>query len=283
MRVLHIFTASWLACADGLSSTVPRADCLSLYRPFIECADALFAESGLKLRDYPLDDSLRHCETATGSASRRSLVALSLQAYCTDELRLARLALIEGGSGLQVLNFCIFPSLEYGLPTFAADLVTLPGGHLVALDWAPNGEVSVDAAFAHDGALASCFTRHRKWLPDGGPLPETAKRYFSPYFLWSRLPAGDASDATMQSTVRAAFEGYLRAYLQLVVQATPLEGAAALGDVRAAQRSYSRYRAESDPARPMLTRLFGEEFAERLIGEVLFPSLPVTRAEGGRG
>ena len=283
MRVLHVITASWLACAGGLPSTLPRAECLSLYRPFVECVDALFAESGLHLRDYPLDDSLRHCETVTGPASRRARIALSVQAYCTDELRHARLALIEGGSALQVLNFCIFPSLEYGLPTFAADLVTLPGGHLIALDWAPNGDAAANTAFSHGGALASCFARHRERLPDGGPLPEAAKRYFSPYFLWSRLPAGDASDATVQSTVRAAFEDYLRTYLQLVAQAAPLEGAAALGDVRAAQRSYSLYRAESDPARPMLTRLFGEEFAERLIGEVLFPSLPPIRAECGRG
>ena len=47
-------------------------------------------------------------------------------------------------------------------------------------------------------------------------------------------------------------------------------GECALGGVREAQLSYARYRAESDPARPMLTRLFGGEFAERLIREVLF-------------
>ena len=40
MRVLHVITASWLACAGGLPSTLPRAECLSLYRPFVECVDA---------------------------------------------------------------------------------------------------------------------------------------------------------------------------------------------------------------------------------------------------
>ena len=99
-------------------------------------------------------------------------------------------------------------------------------------------------------------------------LPEAATQYFSPYFLWSRLPKDDSE--TVSSTVLAAFEDYLRTYLELVAEATPLDNAAALGGVREAQLSYARYRAESDPARPMLTRLFGGEFAERLIREVLF-------------
>ena len=242
----------------------------SLYRPFLDSALAIFSEQGVALREYPVDKGLQSQSAETGPAARRERVELNVNAYCTEEIRQARLALIEGGSALQVLNFCIFPHLSYGLPTFAADLVTLPGGHLIALDWAPNGGPADELAYARDGALARCFERHRAELPDGGPLPEAAQRYFSPYFLWSRLPAGSEGDETVASTVRRAFDDYLRTYLQLVADATPLEGDAERADVRAAQVSYTRYRAESDPARPMLTRLYGEEFAERLIHEVLF-------------
>ena len=50
-----------------------------------------------------------------------------MSAYgCEDRIRQARIVLIEGGSALQVLNFCIFPDPSYALPSFAADLVTLP-------------------------------------------------------------------------------------------------------------------------------------------------------------
>jgi hypothetical protein len=34
----------------------------------------------------------------------------------------------------QVLNFVIFPHMNYDLPFLGLDLVTLPGGHLIAID-----------------------------------------------------------------------------------------------------------------------------------------------------
>jgi len=36
------------------------------------------------------------------------------------------------------------------------------------------------------------------------------------------------------------------------------------------QNNYLQYRRDNDPARPMLTSLFGKEFTESLIKEVLF-------------
>ena len=36
------------------------------------------------------------------------------------------------------------------------------------------------------------------------------------------------------------------------------------------QNSYLKYRRDNDPARPMLSSLFGKEFTESLIKEVLF-------------
>ena len=36
------------------------------------------------------------------------------------------------------------------------------------------------------------------------------------------------------------------------------------------QNNYLKYREDNDPARPMLSSLFGKEFTESLIKEVLF-------------
>ena len=38
---------------------------------------------------------------------------------------------------------------------------------------------------------------HQHWqslLPPGGPIPEEAKCYFSPCFLWTRLPLGEEGE-----------------------------------------------------------------------------------------
>lgn len=272
----------------------------SLYAPFVDAAERLFAECNLELLPYSLADEelMKGASGVSGAGARAQPVELTLRAYRTSiGVRQARIALIEGGSALQVLNFCIFPSIERcpQLPTFAADLVTLPGGHLIALDYAPNGlNTATDSVYAQDGALADAFARHRTALPDGGKIPEAASKYFSPYFLWSRLPIGGESDALIDSAVLPAFEDYLRGYLHLVNEAeaqcgggeAAADDAAAAADAaasghapataetaaraREAQLAYSRYRADEDPARPMLSRLFGEEYTERLIREVLF-------------
>ena len=229
---------------------VGGGDCL--YAPFLECARAAYEDAGLCLRDYPLaDDRLLSREGSSGAGARQQRVSLSASAQCSDELRQVRSVLIDGGSALQVLNFCIFPSLDYGLPSFAADLVTLPGGHLIALDFAPNGDAAADAAFGPDGELAAAYARHRPLLPEGGAIPDAAAAYFSPYFLWSRLPLDEASERVVRTRVLAAFDDYLRAYLRLVRDARPLEDSAERRSVLEAQLAYANYRASSDPARPM--------------------------------
>ena len=241
----------------------------------------LFSKAGIELLPYSLaDETLLSRAGVAGSGKRTENVELSVSAYRSDTIRQARIALIEGGDALQVLNFCIFPSLDCpNLPTFAADLVTLPGGHLIALDYAPNGhELASDAVYAPSSALATAFERHRATLPDGGPIPEDSKRFFSPYFLWSRLPKGEESDALISNAVLPAFEEYLDGYLQLVVDAersnehssSSSSSGSRQQTAREAQLAYSQYRADEDPARPMLSRLFGEEYAERVIREVLF-------------
>jgi phycoerythrobilin:ferredoxin oxidoreductase len=53
-----------------------------------------------------------------------------------------------------VLNFVIFPQLNYDLPFFGADLVTLPGGRLIALDMQP---------LFHDAAYQKQYSGFRSY------------------------------------------------------------------------------------------------------------------------
>ena len=109
----------------------------------------------------------------------------------------------------------------------------------------------------------------RAELPDGGPIPDEAQPYFSPAFLWTRIPLGEEGDALIDRVIRPAFADYLQLYLALV------EEAQAVDDERAAlllsgQKRYTAYRAEKDPARGMLTRFYGSEWTESYIHGVLF-------------
>jgi phycoerythrobilin:ferredoxin oxidoreductase len=74
----------------------------------------------------------------------------------------------------------------------------------------------------------------------------------------------------VETTVFAAFQDYLNAYLDLVASAQPVTDKQELEQILAAQKRYLNYRAEKDPARGMFTRLYGSEWTEEYIHGFLF-------------
>ena len=63
--------------------------------------------------------------------------------------------------------------------------------------------------------LAPIYDFWSKQLPSGGRIPEESKKYFSPCFLWSRLPLSMESDRLIETTLKQAFNQYLDLYLIL--------------------------------------------------------------------
>jgi hypothetical protein len=198
-----------------------------------------------------------------------------------------------------------------GLPIFGADIVSLPGNkHLVALDFQPVLPLDdIDDEGGGGGTKSPLFPErysnfddklralHSKYqgepddiepplLPWGGDIPQKAKRFFSPHALWTRLGDADAMD-TVRTVVWDAFREYTDLYLELmravqddvdsgmlVVDSTPTErGIDVDNPVWRGQMDYLEYRRTNDPARPMLQRLYGNEWSESVISEVLFPDL----------
>ena len=213
---------------------------------------------------------------------------------------------------IHVLNFVLFPSPHIrdssngqylGLPIFGADIVSLPGNkHLVALDFQPVLPISNDdekkAATPlipqqysqFEDKLQKIHAKYQKSNSDliepllawGGDIPEQAERFFSPYALWTRLVDDNAID-TVNKVVWEAFQEYTNLYLDLMTAVQndmdtgklevvlPQEGED--NPVLDGQHEYLEYRRTNDPARPMLQRLYGNEWTESVIGDVLFPDI----------
>ena len=193
---------------------------------------------------------------------------MNLTVFESHSFRTARALLIDQGPNLQVLNFCIFPKLDSPAPTFSADLVTLKGGSLIAIDCQPNG-FAMDVSTRAGKMLADAYACHRPRFPHGGEIPEGARKFFSDSFLWSRVPANESAEK-LHALIEPAFDDYLSAYLCVLEDSEPLCRAEDLAIVRAAQLEYAQYRITRDPARPMLSRLFGGDATERLLTETLF-------------
>jgi phycoerythrobilin:ferredoxin oxidoreductase len=238
---------------------------MTLYQPFLDEGIALLKQS-LDLQPYPIPSGFETKSAMTGKGSRQSEVLTTSHAFASPKLRQIRAAHVQGGDALQVLNFVIFPHLDYDLPFFGADLVTLPGGHLIALDMQPLFRDDPAYQTKYTEPLLPTFHHYQQHLPWGGDFPEDAQSFFSPAFLWTR----PTETEVLQTHVFNAFKDYLQTYLQFAAQAEPVTDRDRLTEIREAQLKYVRYRAEKDPARGMFKRFYGEEWTEEYIHGFLF-------------
>jgi phycoerythrobilin:ferredoxin oxidoreductase len=238
---------------------------MTLYQPFLDYAIAVL-EKRLALQPYPIPAGFEHKEAIVGKGKKQETIITTSYAFQSAKLRQIRAAHVQGGQSLQVLNFVIFPHLNYDLPFFGADLVTLPGGHLIALDMQPlfRDEPAYQAKYTQP--ILPIFSAHQQHLPWGGDFPEEARPFFSPAFLWTR----PTETSIVENRVFAAFKDYLQAYLDFVDQAVAVADSATLQAIEQSQRRYLRYRAEKDPARGMFTRFYGPEWTEEYIHGFLF-------------
>lgn len=244
--------------------TPPTDQVVDLYAPFWAHADKVLKSRLSDLESYPIPEGFKHKEAITGKGKRQALVRTDSHAYRTDKLRQIRAAHVRGGKALQVLNFVMFPDLRYRLPFFGADLVTLPGGHLIAIDMQPLFHTD-EYRKEFSEPLMETFEKLRKDLPWGGDFPEEAKPFFSPCFIWSR-PSHEEFDPHVFN----AFKEYLDAYLDFVDKAEPVTDPEELEEIRKSQLAYLKYRAEKDPARGMFLRFYGEDWTEEYIHGFLF-------------
>ncbi len=237
---------------------------MTLYQPFLDRAIDLM-RSKLELEPYPIPEGFEFKEAVTGKGKNETVVTTTSYGFQTEKLRQIRAAHVQGGAALQVLNFVIFPRLNYDLPFFGGDLVTLPGGHLIAIDMQP---LFHDEAYRskYSDPILPTFEQFRAVLPWGGDFPEEAKPFFSPAFLWTR----PSETAAVETHVFEAFTAYLEQYLAFVEAAEPVTDPDRLAAIRESQIKYLHYRAEKDPARGMFKRFYGEEWTEEYIHGFLF-------------
>ena len=195
--------------------------------------------------------------------------------------------------GIQVLNMVIVPYKHTGLPVFGADFVALPGNkHLLLLDAQPvrsDGDDTNNSMLQYDDWFQTWYERNdiQTQFEWGGDLPEPVQQYVSKYALWTRFTGttGSSSDNTtgvpngtisnpieiIQGPVMDVFMDHFQTYMKLLddyesssVQRFDNTNSSRLLD-------YLTYRLDNDPARPMLKRLFGAEWTEQALHDILFP------------
>jgi len=231
--------------------------------------ETIKAFSNFKTRPYPIENDFLFRESFFGSSSNPKKVILETWGLQTGKIRQARCACLQAGEITSVMNLVISPLNNYDLPFFGADFVTLPNGHLIALDLQPALKDDIGHSQYFLGKLKSIHANWQSKLPSGGDIPLEASQYFSPAFLWSRIPLGEEGDKLISQIIQPAFDDYLNFFLDLVSNAKMVSKKRSLKLLNG-QKNYMRYRAEKDPARAMLRSFFGNLWTESYINNILF-------------
>src|SRR5919199_2834439 len=221
-----------------------------------ETEDTLVQQLGL--RPVALEPALAQAD----GAWKGEPVSLTTRAYSGGAVRYARFARLVGPD-LEIGNVLCLPDPLYPLPILGADLVALGRATgMLAADLSPT----LPPGPERDHQLASfpSLGLARSSLPPGGALPGWCQAWFSPHALFTRVPLERADEA------RRAFAVFPRVFTRLARQATPRPDQAAA--VRAAQAGYAAAHRADDKGLGLLARMFGAAWADRYVGEALFPS-----------
>ncbi len=210
-------------------------------------------------------------DSTYGSKKSRKNVNLSTWGVMHKKrIKFARAVCINSPN-YSVLNFLIIPKTTYNIPFFGVDFVSLPNSHLLVLDFQPSLKVQNQYSNELLEKLITLKTRCHSSLPLAETMSSDVARFFSPGVIWSKLPKEERSDFLIANQLYASFKEYLNLYLEILFDSKEanmdLQQELIIG-----QNNYLKYRRDNDPARPMLSSLFGKEFTESLIEKVLFTS-----------
>lgn len=203
--------------------------------------------------------------TALASASgewKGAPATITTRAYAGGVVRYARFAMVEG-SGIAIANILALPAEDQPLPILGADLVAIGargGSVLLAADLSPAVPEEVGGA-----SLAGLAARRARGpaLATAGELPSWCAEWFSPHALFTRVGAEQLDDAL---TVLDEFVD------EFVLLALGSQRRTALAPAAARMQSgYQSAHRTDDKGLGMLGRMFGAEWAERYVSEVLFP------------
>ncbi len=207
-------------------------------------------------------------ESKYGPKKSKNNVQLSNWSVHNDRINLARAVCINSPS-YSVLNFLVIPKSIYNVPFFGVDFVTLPHLHLLVLDFQPS--LPLEKQFDNDllNEIINLKNNCHLIVPKAEKMSGEIERFFSPGMIWSKLPLTNNSEDLIAGQIYKSFIEYFNLYLKVLFESIQVESDLQ-SEIIMGQNAYLEYRKAKDPARPMLRNLFGEEFTEELINNVLF-------------
>ncbi|KAF7815219.1 phytochromobilin:ferredoxin oxidoreductase, chloroplastic isoform X1 [Senna tora] len=254
-----------------------------------------FSVSYQKFVNFALEETKRHVhlvpsplqEKFSSISSGDGKGELRMLSFQADKIRLLRSMSIETDT-MQVLDFAVFPKLEYDVPIFCANFFTSARTNIVVLDLNPLHEVinRQDYKEKYFKSLIPLGLKYAELLPWGGKLTSESIKFFSPIVIWTKFPSSPENYDILYS----AFQEYYKVWLELISKAVEETDASQIFSNREAQHRYLTWRTEKlelvkeiltqhlhsrcmgteDPGSGLLKKLIGEALAKDLLRSFLF-------------
>ena len=224
-------------------------------------------------------------------------------AYTSDEYKYIRCTTVDGGNQLQVFTSLFYPR-DTLLPVLGVDLLQFNHGKktLCIVDFQPvvvipsssssSSSTDGDAATPNKHYNTEYYESKLKLIRDQYPSlqNEMTNRFYSaddPYFskqmLLGRVQHDGKTntiDDTKAATLQMVQDDLYPAYQQYVQTHVQLQKEAQQHNKNVADESYAQkchaqydtYSAERDPAHKLLGNIFGPDFANDYVYDILFPS-----------
>ncbi|GAB4856001.1 Phytochromobilin ferredoxin oxidoreductase [Ancistrocladus abbreviatus] len=248
------------SCRERKCKSTVKASAFS-YQKFVN-----FAVDETKSRAHLTPSSLQeNFSSISGADGKTELKFLSFEA---PKIRLLRSMCIDGNETMQVLDFAVFPKVEYDLPIFCANFFTSSAMNIILLDLNPLHDIisNRDYREKYYKSLMPLSLKYEKLLPWGGKLTSESLRFFSPIVIWTKF----SSSQSKHEALFAVFKDYYQAWLELMERATKQLDVSQIMSNCEAQHRYLTWRAEKDPGHLILEKLIGEHGAKDLLRNFLF-------------
>ncbi|GMH11461.1 hypothetical protein Nepgr_013302 [Nepenthes gracilis] len=229
-----------------------------------------------KFVNFALDETKRRVHLVPSSLQEKlgsipvtdGKAELKLQSFEAPKIRLLRSMCINGNEAMQVMDFAVFPKVEYDLPIFCANFFTSSAMNIIVLDLNPLHDVISNREYfeKYYERLMPLGLKYEQLLPWGGKITSESLRFFSPIVIWTKFSETQAK----HNALFAAFKDYYEAWLELMDQVSMEMDASRVMCNCEAQHRYLTWRAEKDPGRQILKKLIGKDHTKDLLRIFLF-------------
>ena len=221
-----------------------------------------------KLADKEISPKFSFVRSLYGSKKNKKIVNLYNWVAESERIILSR-ALCINSPDYDVLNFLIIPNSTYNMPFLGLDFVSLLRYHLLILDFQPS--IQFEKQFRKDwlDKLLNIKNNFYKYYPFKYEMNEEFSRFFSPGLICMKLPKQNDSNYLISNQLFDVFKKYINLYFDVLYKNKKTNEDLNLEIIKG-QKFYLNFRKEKDPAKPMLNKLFGSDFTESLLNDILF-------------